>query len=191
MSSKLKFCALLLTLFVNEISGHGMMMDPVNRASRWRVDGSTPRDYNDMEGFCGGFNVQWGQNGGKCGLCGDNYADARPRSHELGGRFGQGVIVKTYRQGQAISVKIKLTANHKGYFYFRICNLDREAESDACFERYNVMTSAGLNWPLNSNESKDYDVQLQLPSNLSCNHCVLQWTYVCGELTKTSVKLLD
>lgn len=35
-------------------------------------------------------------NGGRCGLCGDNFADATPRAHELGGRFGQGVIVKRF-----------------------------------------------------------------------------------------------
>jgi hypothetical protein len=41
---------ILIFSFLNEILGHGMLMDPINRASRWRKDGSTPRDYNDMEG---------------------------------------------------------------------------------------------------------------------------------------------
>jgi hypothetical protein len=190
MNSKVKILgALLVAILVDEIAGHGMLMDPVNRASRWKVDGSNPRDYNDMEGFCGGFNVQWSQNGGKCGLCGDNYSDARPRRHELGGMFGAGVIMKTYKQGATIPVTVKLTANHKGYFYFKICNLDNEVESDACFERYSVATSAGPTWPLTSNEAKDYIVTLQLPSNLYCNHCVLQWTYVCGELGRRLSKV--
>ena len=182
MNAKLKIlCALLVASLLDEISGHGMLMDPVNRASRWKVDGSTPRDYNDMEGFCGGFNVMWNQNGGKCGLCGDNYANSRPRAHELGGTFGLGVVMKTYTQGQTIPVTVKITANHKGYFYFKICNLDVEAESDACFERYNVQTTVGSTYPLTTSEAKDYIVNLQLPTNLYCNHCVLQWTYKCGK----------
>lgn len=50
MNSKLAFFVLAaLVSVVHETSGHGYMLDPVNRASRWRVDGSTPRDYNDME----------------------------------------------------------------------------------------------------------------------------------------------
>jgi len=37
--------------------------------------------------------VQWYQNGGKCGECGDNYALKRPRPNENGGTFGTGIIV--------------------------------------------------------------------------------------------------
>jgi hypothetical protein len=173
-------CAVLVANLVDEISAHGMVMDPINRASRWKVDKTAPPDYDDMQGFCGGFNTQWSQNGGKCGLCGDNYSDAKPRLHELGGKFGSGVIMKSYTQGSTIPVTVKITANHKGYFYFQICNLDAEVESDACFERYKVPTTVGANWPLLTNESKDYLVYLQLPPNLFCSRCVLQWTYVTG-----------
>jgi len=44
------------------------------------------------------------QNGGKCGICGDNYADPKPRDHENGGMFANGIIVRRYAPGQ---VKIK------------------------------------------------------------------------------------
>jgi len=37
--------------------------------------------------------VQWFQNDGKCGECGDNYALKRPRPNENGGTFGTGIIV--------------------------------------------------------------------------------------------------
>lgn len=185
MSTKLKILlVVLLANLVDEISGHGMLMDPVNRASRWRVDKSDPKDYDDNQGFCGGFTAQWSLNGGKCGLCGDNYSDAKPRAHELGGPFGSGVIVKTYTQGSTIPVTVKITANHKGYFYFKICNLDVEAESEACFERYNVPTTVGATWPLSSNNAGEYQIFLQLPSNLYCDRCVLQWTYVAGKLSE-------
>lgn len=185
MNSKLRnfliALALALINLFDETVGHGMLMDPVNRASRWRVDGSTPRDYNDMEGFCGGFAVQWNQNGGKCGLCGDPYGDPTPRRHELGGTFGQGVIVKSYPKGSTISVTVKITANHRGYFYFRLCNLDTARESDACFELNKLKIANGADtYVLPSTLSQDYAVSLKLPNNLSCNHCVLQWTYVTG-----------
>jgi Lytic polysaccharide mono-oxygenase, cellulose-degrading len=173
--------ALLLAVFFDGISGHGMLMDPVNRASRWRADSTAPKDYSDMEGFCGGFPVQWQLYGGKCGLCGDKFGDPTPRNHELGGKYGQGVVVKTYRQGQTIDVTVRITANHKGYFYFKICNLDAEKETEACFERYKLQTSSGaLNWPLTSTSAGDYKLQVKLPTNLVCNRCVLQWTYVAG-----------
>lgn len=182
MNAKLFFFTFLVLVNIFDgISGHGMVMEPVGRASRWRVDGSNPRNYNDMETFCGGYSVQWNQFGGKCGLCGDRYGDATPRLHELGGTFGQGVIVKTYTQGSSVNVNVKITANHKGYFYFKICNLDSESESEACFERNAVQLSSGLDtYVLPSTLAGDYIVPVRLPSNLYCNHCVFQWTYVAG-----------
>lgn len=182
MTGKFKILVfVVLVTLIDEISGHGMVMDPVNRASRWRVDGSNPKDYNDMEGFCGGYGVQWTQNGGKCGLCGDSYSDKTPRRHELGGTYGQGVIVKTYKQGATFDVTVKITANHRGYFYFRLCNLDNEIESDACFDRNKLLTSSGADtYPLESTSAGNYIVSLKLPSSLTCNRCVLQWTYVAG-----------
>ena len=41
-----------------------------------------PQNYNDNEGFCGGFTHQYEVNGGKCGICGDAW-DANPREHEV------------------------------------------------------------------------------------------------------------
>ena len=81
------FCTvILLNVFVN-VHGHGMVVDPVNRASRWRFDKTAVKDYNDNSLFCGGFDEQWKVNGGKCGLCGDSYGDSIPRAHELGGKY--------------------------------------------------------------------------------------------------------
>lgn len=36
----------------------------------------------------------------KCGVCGDNYKDARPRDNENGGKYGVGVVVANYKAGQ-------------------------------------------------------------------------------------------
>ena len=53
----------------------------------WRMGYPSPPDYQDNEGFCGGYQVQWDGNGGKCGVCGDAY-NAPVKEHEApGGRF--------------------------------------------------------------------------------------------------------
>jgi hypothetical protein len=171
----------LLAVFFDGVIGHGMVLDPVNRASRWKVSpwtNSAPRDYNDMEGFCGGYFVQWGQNGGLCGVCGDDYSLKTPRPHELGGTYGQGVIVKSYKQGQTIEALVRLTASHMGYFSFKICNLDAENETDGCF-KYVIYTASGSD-KTTVTGTGDYKVLLRLPSGLKCNKCVLQWTYTAG-----------
>lgn len=156
-----------------------MVVDPVNRASRWRVDGSKPRDYHENQGYCGGFGVHWGKYKGKCGHCGDTYGDPQPRAHELGGIFGQGVIVKTYPIGSIVNVTVKITGNHKGYFYFQICNLDEEKESEECFEKNQVKLADGNDaFVLQTYRTGNYNVPIELPPNLACKHCVLQWTYI-------------
>lgn len=179
MNSKLKILVVLASL-VACIAGHGMLMDPVNRLSRWRVDNSYPREYTDNQGFCGGYAVQWQNNGGRCGLCGDPYQDSAPRRAELGGDFGQGVIVKTYKKGQVIETSNRITANHYGFISWQLCNLDVKIESEDCFSQYQLATTSGeINWTIPTSTG-DFKVQLQLPSKLVCNHCVLRWTYTAG-----------
>lgn len=126
--------------------------------------------------------MQWDQNGGKCGLCGDNYADPIPRSHELRGYYGQGEIVRSYRKGSSVLVKAMVTANHMGHFEFNICDLSSNGqETDGCFQRYPLLDISGRRkWYLNSTAPGEYSVQLKLPDTLVCDHCVLQWTYVAG-----------
>lgn len=44
--------------------------------------------------------MQWLQNGGKCGVCGDAYHMKPPRPHEAGGEYGRGIISRHYFSGQ-------------------------------------------------------------------------------------------
>lgn len=48
----------LVLCFLVAVHGHGMVMDPVNRASRWRVDSSAPANYDDNQLWCGGAGVK-------------------------------------------------------------------------------------------------------------------------------------
>jgi hypothetical protein len=76
-----------------------------------------PIDYNDNEGFCGGFEHMQSL-GGLCGICGDAYDD-EPREHEApDGLFANGIIVAYYQPGQYIDVLVDITTNHLGHFEF-------------------------------------------------------------------------
>lgn len=48
--------AIFATLF-NVTWGHGMMLSPPGRSSRWRNDNTAPINYNDNANYCGGFAV--------------------------------------------------------------------------------------------------------------------------------------
>merc|ERR1712117_205501 len=91
-----------------------MITDPPARNAMWRYGYTNPVNYNDNELYCGGFSVQWNQNEGKCGVCGDNFADAKPRPHEAGGRYGNGIIGRRYTMGQTIDIEIDISANPWG-----------------------------------------------------------------------------
>lgn len=49
--------SVLLLIALDPVSGHGMVMSPVARGSRWRFDSRAPINYNDNGNFCGGFYV--------------------------------------------------------------------------------------------------------------------------------------
>ena len=60
------------------------------------------------------------------------------KPHEApGGVFATGIIVRKYRQGQTISVKIQITARHKGFYEFKLCpnNNVLQDPTQACFDR--------------------------------------------------------
>ena len=46
--------------------------------------------------------TQWYVNNGKCGVCGDPWGQPSPRDNEAGGRYGKGIITRTYTPGQVI-----------------------------------------------------------------------------------------
>lgn len=84
------------------------------------------------------FKVQWMLSGGKCGICGDPYNQKQPRDHEAGGKYASGIITRHYTESQQIDVDVEITANHKGWFEFRICpnNDVKKAATQTCFDKY-------------------------------------------------------
>ena len=75
---------------------------------------------------------------GKCGICGDSY-DLLKRDHEApGGKYANGIIVRDYYSGESIKVVVDVTANHYGYFTFKLCpnNNILQDPTQECFDRY-------------------------------------------------------
>ncbi|KAH8417173.1 hypothetical protein KR222_005894 [Zaprionus bogoriensis] len=170
----------LIGCHVAQIDAHGMMLSPAGRSSRWRYDSSAPKNYDDNALYCGGFWKQT-QNGGKCGLCGDDYSLSQPRPNELGGSFGQGVIVKSYIGASSADINVLITANHLGYFRFDLCNLDEfGGESEECFDKYPLQFPDGSKKLSINSTTGSIDATVQLPSGVVCEHCVLRWTYTAG-----------
>lgn len=165
------------------VHGHGMMIHPVNRASRWRDGFKGPTEYTDNQLSCGGAGPQWEQHGGKCGVCGDEYG-VTPR-FAYPGLFAQDPpIVRNYDEGQVIEIKIRLTANHKGYFTFRVAPLVNPPIKQEDLDK-NVLKRPNANgdteWPVTTEDGTgDFNMLYTLPVGLTCKHCVLQWWYTTG-----------
>lgn len=83
------------------------------------------------------FQNQWVTYGGRCGVCGDPYQQ-NPREHELGGKYASGIITRVYPIGGLVDVVIGLTANHGGYFEFKLCPIYDPASpaSEDCLNRH-------------------------------------------------------
>lgn len=130
--------------------------------------------------------------GGKCGICGESYNGVK--KFEKGGSMYTGIPVRTYTEGQEIDVqvkvksltktlsvicsynKLKVSANHKGWFEFRICNIDDMA-SDATQECLDKIMLPDLTGKTRINLEMgifNFETKLKLPANLSCNQCVFQ-----------------
>lgn len=177
---------LILCLCVVGLNGHARMMDPPARNSMWRLGYSNPTNYNDNEVFCGGFGVQFLRNKGKCGVCGDNWADDQPRPHEGGGRYGQGVIGRRYTTGQNISILIDVTTNHQGWFITKLCPVDNPDQivTQECFDQH-VLPIAGTNndkyyIPKDTPKTAMLEYEVTLPVGVTCSQCVIQWTWKSG-----------
>ncbi|KAK3877591.1 hypothetical protein Pcinc_017706 [Petrolisthes cinctipes] len=181
----LSVVGVVLCALVSVVSSHGYLSSPASRNSAWRFGFGTQTNYNDNELYCGGREVMHSQNQGRCGVCGDNWRLSEPRPHERGGVYGKGVITAQYRSGQVIPITIRISANHGGWFEFRLCNNNnpRARDSQQCLNKQ-LLTfadgSRGTRYNLSRSLRGDVTVHVQLPPRLSCTNCVLQWTWVVG-----------
>lgn len=88
------------------------------------------------------------------------------------------ITSRRYKAGSTIDVSVRLTASHLGHFEFSLCPLktEKELETDKCFEQHRLPLAdgSGYNFPIRVYGSKDYDVKLVLPKDVTCKHCVLR-----------------
>jgi len=187
--AKFSICALvLLASAIACVSGHGRLLVPPSRSSIWKHPEffhlDPPINYNDNELFCGGLAVQIA-NGNRCGECGDAWNEPRPRQNEEGGEYARNIIItRQYQKGQEINVEVDLTANHLGYFQFRLCphnNMQTPVNQD-CLDQ-NILQLAdgsGTQYRIFGHEMGIIPIRLRLPAGVTCYQCVLQWHYKTG-----------
>ncbi|KAE8739834.1 hypothetical protein FOCC_FOCC014657 [Frankliniella occidentalis] len=182
--------ALLFIQLTRSVVGHGRLMDPPARNSMWRFGFPNPVNYNDNELFCGGYAVQWDQNQGRCGVCGDPW-QLETRPHEAGGQFAKGIIGRRYSSGQDIDIEIELTANHWGRFELNLCPNNNPAyeATQGCFDRYPLYISGtrdrAYHIPPNTKKKAVLRYRVRLPPFVTCTQCVMQWTYFTGNMWGT------
>lgn len=106
----------------------------------------------------------------------------QPRAHETGGKYGNSVIVRRYPTGSTIPVKIELTANHMGYFEFRICAMTYSGKevSQQCLDKYKMRDRYGNTRYYPAAGNGVFENEYKLPDDLTCAQCVFQWRYVAG-----------
>ena len=164
------------------VSGHGRVVDPPARNSVWRYDKteSYPKDYDDDMLNCGGFGTQWDSiNNGRCGVCGDEWNNKNPQTI-YPGTYYTGRIVKTYKRGQVFTLKLQITANHKGHHTFRVGKIGTPPMTlGKLTHTLQLADGSGTKWPTPPG-TKVFDIKLKLPEDLTCDHCVLQWYWRAG-----------
>ncbi|KAK6168235.1 hypothetical protein SNE40_022103 [Patella caerulea] len=169
---------LVILVLVHQTNGHGRLVDPPSRASMFRLGYNTPPDYNDNQGFCGGKARQQ-RNNGQCGVCGDPW-DAAVKPHEAGGIYATGQIVRTYKTGALITANVQITANHMGYFEFRLCvnNDVTKPATHECLNKHLLELGDGTGTKFYIDKKSGYKkVPLSLPEGVVCSQCVFQWRY--------------
>ncbi|KAJ8664867.1 hypothetical protein QAD02_006529 [Eretmocerus hayati] len=175
------FCVVFL--YTIGVQSYGRVLDPVHRGGAWRLGLGTPINYDDHMNQCGGYIIQYQKNKGKCGVCGDNYADEKPQANQNHGTYGTGTIVKTYTENELITVTVELTANLGGYFEFSICSIDMTTdglETEDCFQNLPLEDGITTKYHLPDDKAGERQIKLQLPEDFYCEQCSLRWQYTAA-----------
>ncbi|XP_055873782.1 uncharacterized protein LOC106052195 isoform X2 [Biomphalaria glabrata] len=179
----LEVTVVLLCLVVVSL-GHGRLMDPPSRMSAWRVGFDVPTNYNDQGMNCGSSGTQWGQNGGKCGICGESWSAVKLYERPYGSMVQHNIITRQYEESSEIQVALDITANHKGWNEFRICDIAKSGgieATQACLNKTLLADRSGkTRFDLSSNKTGFFYYSLRLPPGMTCSHCVLQWKWKTG-----------
>jgi len=180
------FGLFVLSIRIFIVHSHGRLVSPPARSSAWRYRSGFPAYYDDTAMYCGGFNTQWVTNGGRCGICGEAWN--KPKEFEKGGKFYRGTIVETFKKNQQMKVVVEITAGHKGYLEFRICNVDgwEGDATNACFRQNPLKDADGKTRFKYIDGFNTY--LLYPPKDMTCKHCVFQVRYLLMFLKITLIR---
>ena len=102
----------------------------------------------------------------------------------LTGRYASGTIGRTYIQGEVIDIDVRITAQHQGWFEFRIGQIRTPPITQQKLTY--LLPVVGQNgdgtrfyFPSGSGTGK-FSTKVKLPDELFCDHCVLQWWWNVG-----------
>ena len=151
--------------------------------------------------------VQWSDNNGKCGVCGDPFN--AEREHETGGFYARNITVRTYAPSSPIDIVIDIVANHGGSFKFEMCwrndsiikgrkTIENDSllnicptETEECFETLQL-SNGKYAYPLNGAERPETKIiQVKLPQGRVCTKCVLRWHWKSGIFAFTQTWQLE
>ncbi|XP_050396421.1 mucin-2 [Patella vulgata] len=169
-------------LLVENVQGQSKLIEPPSRSAMWRYGFNTPRNTKDNGLNCGGISTLKA-NEDKCGICGDHY-NRSPKPNEDGGKYATRTISRTYTQGETVDFTVDVTIGRRGFYVFRLCKLVGVFEATEDCLNQHVLTLANgtsrINVPSSRFTKKTF--QLVLPSNITCDRCVIQWKYVTDSM---------
>lgn len=94
-------------------------------------------------------------------------------------------ILCSYTSGEVIFTNVLLTANHMGWFEYRLCVPDTVdgVETEECFNTHllKVQDGSSTRYEITSSHTGDFPVTVHLPEGVKCERCVLQWHYNTGQ----------
>ncbi|GFO22514.1 hypothetical protein PoB_004901900 [Plakobranchus ocellatus] len=82
-----------------------------------------------------------------------------------------------------VNVRIMVTANHQGWFYFHLCSRDdpHQGETEECLNRVPLSLADGrARFHLRQRVFGVVNVRVKLPDDVACSHCVLRWKWITG-----------
>lgn len=100
-------------------------------------------------------------------------------------RYAKGIIARTYKAGQYITVVSDITANHGGYLELKLCphNDFHVPVTQQCLNQYVLQIKGhGRRYQFTTNKKSDFKIRhtAKLPDYVTCRHCVLQWYWKAG-----------
>ena len=87
-----------------------------------------------------------------------------------------------------MEVEVELTTNHWGWFEFKLCpvNAKTTLATKKCMDKHplylvNNPKETKFYIPPDSKKKDIFRYKVQLPSDVVCSQCVVQWTYRAGK----------